>query len=109
MPPRCARCGNVEFKTFHEYEIHRFDFHGVKPQIKPIRITGRTKEQIVRDAENTYLKDIIVPTGREVIYSLNEETHLPACCCDSCFQMKLDRLVEESTKALQNSETGGIL
>jgi len=101
MVHHCALCGRIEFKTFREYEIHRTDFHGIKPPERPLNVTGRSKEQIVREAEAGWLKPYIVPTGKEPIAHFDDAPHLEACRCNACFQRALDRLVESSEKALQ--------
>lgn len=102
MSHHCALCGRIVFKTFHEYEIHRLDFHGIKAAYKPVNISGRNKAEIVREAEAAYLKRYIVPTGREAIITSSEAVHLEACRCNTCFQRALDKLVDESEKALQS-------
>jgi hypothetical protein len=102
MSHHCALCGRIVFKTFHEYEIHRLDFHGIRAQARPLNVTGRSKEQIVREAEASWLRPYIVPTGREAITHFDNTEHLDACRCNACFQRALDKLVIESEKALQS-------
>ena len=83
---KCALCGQIEFKTMHEYETHRLIYHGIKASIKPVNVTGRSKEQIIRDAEKTWLQ--LQPIHMEIV--ANNQQHLNACQCEKCTVKVLD-------------------
>ena len=70
----CAICGVNNFKTTAEYHSHYRVVHSVranpnsvpveltlkKKVIKPFNVSGRTKQQIVADMENTVLRGCII-------------------------------------------------
>lgn len=57
----------------------------------PINTTGRNKQEIVENAETTYLKGVII----------DEIVHDESCRCSACFQRYLDKVVEMGNQALE--------
>lgn len=107
----CALCGLNGFSTYTEYETHRTEVHGMKTLIRAENISGRTREQIARDAEATWLKPYLIetdaPEDKPAIVSNNDE-HLPACYCQAvCFQKKLDALIASQESSLESLTNGG--
>lgn len=93
----CSLCGQISFQYYHEYETHRQVVHGLKSQIKSEKVTGRSKAQIVNDAEETYLKPCLIAADTEIVLITgNDKVHLDACRCGVCFQKKLDNLVDNT-------------
>ena len=122
MRHNCALCGQISFTTYHEYEAHRREFHMLKTEIKPENITGRSRAQIVAEAERTWLQPHLImtvaPTLEEVAAKketpasedapalvANTEEHLEACRCNECFNKRLDALIasQEAALALQSN------
>jgi hypothetical protein len=99
----CALCGQISFSTYREYEAHRSVFHGLKTEIKPENVTGRSPRQIVEDAERTWLKPyLIVNEGPLTVTASNDSQHLDACRCNDCFNKKLDALIASQEAALKD-------
>ena len=89
MPSTCPICG-ICFQTWSEYHEHtRTHQH---KEIKPVNHTGRSKAQIVREAEETWLCPFI-------IQSSNGE-HVAACRCNLCFNKRLDAIIAGQEAAL---------
>lgn len=98
----CALCGQISFSTYHEFELHRLNVHNVKTPIKPENITGRTRAQIVADAESTWLKDSLIEVTARPAIVANTQEHLEACRCMECFNKKLDALIASQELDLLN-------
>ncbi len=62
--------------------------------MKPVNTTGRTKAQIVAEAEATWLLSNLVGL----------ETHDENCRCLRCFHQALDRLARRTEEALNDGE-----
>ena len=79
MSHTCPLCGNVRFATFEGYKAHRMQWHGIHEITeipKPVNTSGRTKAQIVQEAEDSWLKPFILEG--------NAGKHLEACRCEVC-------------------------
>jgi len=87
----CAYCG-TSFDTYHDFTEHKT--HGHKERIRPANTSGRPKHVIVQEAEHGWLKPYLIQTGDNI-------AHLEACRCNSCFQQKLDALVDRTDKQLE--------
>lgn len=66
----------------------------------PVNTSGRSKEDIVKDMENTELAAFIIETDTGV--------HLDACRCRKCFQRKLDALMTQSEVTTNDIRTNFI-
>ena len=60
--PTCARCGGVSFSHYEVYRLHlnQWHQHNVPKKIVPEKTTDRTFDQIVEQAEATWLKKHLV-------------------------------------------------
>jgi DNA-directed RNA polymerase subunit RPC12/RpoP len=85
MPSTCALCGK-HFQTWEEYKMHTAFRHSQK--IMPVNTSGRTKAEIVSNAESTWLRSFIIES--------NNHDHLEACRCPECFSKYLDKVVKFS-------------
>lgn len=68
--PTCALCA-INFTNFKDFKTHVVQTHRAdwrkeipdhRPDIVPYNLTGRSKDQIVNEAEASWLKEIIVET-----------------------------------------------
>jgi len=100
----CVMCGQIAFNTYHEFEFHRALFHGMKTDIRPENITGRTPARIVFDAEDTWLKPYLIPLDQPLIVMANTQEHLEACRCNNCFNERLDALLASQQTVLEEVE-----
>lgn len=100
MTNKCVRC-QISFKDYIDYHEHilthqqnnALEAHA-KHLIAHSRSTsGRTKEQIVEQAESSWLGSIIITTS-------NETEHLALCRCNICFQKALDNLIKTQQDSL---------
>lgn len=104
----CALCGQISFKYYHEYEKHRAEAHGMKTAIKPENVTGRSRAQIVKDAEESYLQPFLIetelpaPTEEMPAIMANNKEHLAACRCNACFNKQLDSLIASQEMSLKH-------
>ena len=93
----CVHCG-IGFSKWGDYNEHLQEAHKMTSYgtvlIKPVNVSGRSKAQIVKEAEASWLAPLIITTS-------NEQEHLNSCKCNVCFQKALDRLVEASGRALE--------
>lgn len=99
MVHKCALCGNISFTTFHAYEAHRLEYHNIHKAIKPENVTGRSHAQIVDEAERTWLEPHLLKLDKPIAI-VPTTAHSEDCNCAVCFNVKLDRLLESSQKAL---------
>lgn len=103
MPHICALCGQISFKTMHEYEAHRRLCHGIKAPIRPEKVSGRSPSQIVADAEATWLKPHLIVNEGPLEITAGTSEHLDSCRCNPCFQKKLDALVDSTERSAQEA------
>ena len=93
MPSTCPICG-ICFQTWSEYHEHtRTHQH---KEVKPVNHTGRSKAQIVHDAEETWLHPFIVGSVPVL--------HSAECHCTPCFHKRLDALIAEQEAALNQTQ-----
>lgn len=61
----CVRCETrfTQWSDYHEH-IMKNQCRVLSRQIKPVRTTTRTHDQIVADVEKTWGSALIVPTGK---------------------------------------------
>lgn len=68
MPPSCSLCV-ITFPSYMHFKAHVLKKHGVewkkeiapcRPDLLPVKFSGRTKKQIVEEAEMSYLKDLLL-------------------------------------------------
>jgi hypothetical protein len=93
MAPICAVCGIQGFKNFAEYSEHKNTIHGGLRIIQPERRTNRSKAEIVKQAEASWLKPFIIESGFN-----NATEHLKACRCPECFDKYLNKVLAWSNK-----------
>lgn len=80
--------------------------------IVPERVTSRSKAQIVKEAESTWLKPFIIEHNdgqTKELHEISIKTHAEDCHCEPCIQRQLDAIIafgDAATKELSNaSET----
>lgn len=59
----CALCGGVKFNDNNGYNRHMIEHHGHQPErppVRPINTSGRSKAQIVFEAEYSWLRKFLV-------------------------------------------------
>lgn len=92
MPNHCSLC-QTTFGHWSEYTSHMRTHHNVSHKVNysmlPVNTSGRTKKQIVEEAEKAWLKP-----------GLLHEVHDGECRCNKCFQKALDNLVNTSERAV---------
>jgi len=77
--PKCVYCG-IGFTKWSDYNDHK----GVHvTTIQPLNTSGRTKAEIVADAERTWLRSALV--GSE---------HLATCKCYQCWLKFADQVIK---------------
>ena len=95
MPSTCPHCG-IGFNHWNDYHEHLASSHrhmGLESKARPLpaNYTGRSKAQIVREAEASWLRPLIVTTS-------NEQEHLDACRCNECWLKLADKLIQSQEK-----------
>jgi hypothetical protein len=93
VPHVCSLCGQIAFATMHEYETHRRVTHGLRERIRPTKTTNRTHDQIVRDAESTWLAPYLLRLDAPAV-----PAHGAGCACTACFNVRLDALLERQER-----------
>lgn len=96
----CPHC-QIGFNRFDDYHEHLMTHRQhtaleskAKAQAGISRSTsGRSKQQIVQEAEETWLKPLIITSS-------NEQEHLASCRCSVCFQRALDNLIKSQEDIL---------
>jgi hypothetical protein len=82
---RCPMCEQT-FKEWSDYHVHMTQYHGrmISSAITtvPLNTSGRSKAQIVDDAERSWLKCAIL-----------SDEHTAECRCMGCFTKYLDQVV----------------
>lgn len=60
---RCTSCENIRCGSWYEFYEHVYAAHPTERMFvrtAPVNISGRTKMQIVVNAEDTYLREYII-------------------------------------------------
>ena len=89
MPSTCPYCG-IGFHGWGEYHEH-LKTHQHK-EVKPVNHTGRSKAQIVSEAEETWLHPYLIGSVPLV--------HSVDCRCNVCLNARLDAIIAEQEAAL---------
>jgi predicted N-acyltransferase len=97
----CHFCG-IGFKAYNDFTEHleashrhsalKTDPRHVQAQARST--SGRSKQQVVQQAEDTWLRPYI-------IVSSNETEHLESCRCHVCWMRMADRLIQSQEDSLQ--------
>jgi len=90
----CPHC-QIGFNVWQDYQEHLSSSHrhlALESRDRAVavnhrNVSGRTKAQIVNEAELTWLAPFIISSS-------NEAEHLDACRCVKCFQRQLDRIIK---------------
>jgi hypothetical protein len=106
MSHKCFLCGQISFKTLHEYETHRAAVHNIHVPIRPEKITGRNPARIISEAEATWLKPYLITANEPLTITTNSQEHLSACRCNACFQKLLDATVASSDALTESLNKG---
>ena len=96
----CVHCG-IGFNVFVDYQEHLMTHRRIKTveshpraiERHPANTSGRSKQQIVAEAEASWLAPLLITSS-------NETEHLTSCRCNSCFQKELDKLILKQEKEL---------
>lgn len=64
--------------------------------VMPLNLTGRTKAEIVLDAEMSWLKPYLIATDEALAKTreLFDARHTGDCHCEPCIQIKLDETLK---------------
>jgi hypothetical protein len=81
----CHLCGQ-QFNTFAEFTNHRATEHGHR--IHPYNRTHRTREQIVEQAEQGWLRPYLIIEHSEL------------CRCIHCIHRRMDELITRQEKSI---------
>jgi uncharacterized C2H2 Zn-finger protein len=96
----CPHCG-IGFKAFKDYQEHLVTHSHAYALESSARglvahsrmVSGRSKAQIVAEAESTWLSPYIITAS-------NEAEHLEACRCQKCWHKMADKLIQTQEKWL---------
>jgi len=100
MPSTCPHCG-IGFNQWQDYQEHLTSSHrhkalesNAKALARHHRSTsGRSKAQIVAEAESTWLAPFIVTSS-------NEQEHLPICRCHACWLKLANSIIKTQEELL---------
>lgn len=96
----CHFCG-IGFNQWQDYQEHLASNHrnrGLESNAKTLArhhrsTSGRSKAQIVAEAEASWLAPFLVTSS-------NEAEHLAACRCNVCWHKMADKLIKEQGEYL---------
>lgn len=95
MPSTCPHCG-IGFNKWEDYNEHLTTHRVALSHLLPVNHSGRSKAQIVDEAERSWLAPYLIST----VY----HEHLGACKCSVCLNKRLDALIAEQEAALNQTQ-----